>query len=83
MQAGGRWNATVQSPYFDYVNQSDGKRRRIWYDNAKSIAVKASLACELGLRGVGAWITDALPVWDPGLCAPMWEALERPAHCHQ
>eukprot|EP01048_Picozoa_sp_COSAG05_P017493 COSAG05_NODE_2394_length_3122_cov_3.681111_1_plen_431_part_00 len=78
---GAQYNDTDQSAFFDYVNESDGKRRRIWYDNPQSLGAKADLACGLGLRGVGAWIADALPIWAPMLCQPMWQALTQPTHC--
>ena len=75
------WNESAASPWFDYVNATDGKRRRIWYDNSTSIAAKTQLACDTGLLGVGAWIADALPSWRPAACKQMWDALHRPSVC--
>jgi hypothetical protein len=31
-KTGQSWNKSAASPWFDYVNTTDGKRRRIWYD---------------------------------------------------
>lgn len=78
---GVQWSSSAASPWFDYVNATDGKRRRIWYDNATSLAIKVQLACGLKLGGVGAWIADALPVRDPSLSQSMWTALRRPTPC--
>ena len=41
---GRQWDAVASSPYFDFVNASTGKRHRVWYDDAESLALKSKLA---------------------------------------
>ena len=78
---GPQWNKTAESPWLDYINRTDGQRRRVWYDDARSIAAKTRLACELNLSGVGAWIGDALPFWDRTVTREVLGALAKPQQC--
>jgi len=49
---GVQWDENTQSPFFNMVG--DGEMvYQIWFDNATSLAVKYSLAKEMGIRGVG------------------------------
>eukprot|EP01044_Picomonas_judraskeda_P007624 COSAG03_NODE_829_length_5707_cov_19.504101_3_plen_999_part_00 len=54
---------------------------QVWYDDARSIGAKTALACALKLRGVGAWIGDALPSWEPSVVSALFAALAHPQHC--
>lgn len=67
------------SPYFNAV--LDGTVSQVWYDDAESIELKARLAGELGLRGVGMYNVDDLDYRedDPVAVAEtkaMWSALD-------
>jgi len=55
---GRRWNAELQSPWFNYVNADDGKIHQVWYDDPQSLLVKVRWAKKLGMRGVGMWTGD-------------------------
>lgn len=52
------------SKYFDYVEQTNasghyGHRRRVTYDDAKTLAVKYKAVFEAGVGGIGIWTADA------------------------
>ena len=45
------WDAATSSPWFDYI-AADGSSHVVWYENARSIALKAALAAQPGVSGV-------------------------------
>lgn len=47
------FDGTSQTPYFYY--SSDGKDHVVWFDDARSLERKISLAAEKGVFGVGYW----------------------------
>ncbi len=47
------YDETAQAPYLHYFNGPTGYT--IWYENARSVAVKVALAKSHGLRGVSLW----------------------------
>jgi len=48
-----QWDAEAQVPYFTYVR--DGVPRIVYYEDARSTAVKLSLVRDYGLGGVAIW----------------------------
>lgn len=49
------WDETSKTPYFNYIDDETGSKRQVWYDDAKSLAVKSALVGDNGLLGVGVW----------------------------
>ena len=75
---GRQWDTASSTPYFDFVNATEGRRHRVWYDDAESLRLKSSLASRLGLRGTGMWIADSLAYSDSAASQAMWAATEQP-----
>lgn len=77
-----RWDQSTQSPYFNFV--TDGTRLwQMWFDDARSSALKYEAARNLGVRGVGPFTWDDLDNEGtvtgnpsaPAQSKSMWEAL--------
>ncbi|MBR5152606.1 MAG: LysM peptidoglycan-binding domain-containing protein [Clostridia bacterium] len=49
-----QYDTNVQSPWFRYTDE-EGRLHEVWFEDARSIQAKLSLAKELGFRGVGYW----------------------------
>lgn len=49
------WHKDSETPYFNYTDDETGMLRQVWYDDAKSLTIKADLAKQNGLLGVGLW----------------------------
>ncbi len=49
-----RYDGAAQSPWFRYTDGS-GREHEVWFEDARSIRAKLSLAREYGLRGVSYW----------------------------
>ena len=49
-----RYDETAQSPWFSYTD-CQGQPHEVWFEDARSIRAKLSLAAEYGLAGVGYW----------------------------
>jgi spore germination protein len=49
-----QYDETVQAPYIDYIDEN-GKRHKVWFEDARSIQAKFDLVKELGLRGASYW----------------------------
>jgi len=47
------------TPYFRYLDDA-GRRHEVWFDDARSIKAKLSLAAEYGLAGVSWWTLNPL-----------------------
>ena len=47
------FDQTAQSPFYNYYR--DRKQHEVWFEDARSIQSKLSLAREFGLRGVSIW----------------------------
>ncbi|MGE5530032.1 MAG: glycosyl hydrolase family 18 protein [Patescibacteria group bacterium] len=60
------WDYRAQVPFFVYTGQ--GIRHTVYYEDNRSVALKAGLAARYGLRGVAVW---RLGYEDPGL----WRAI--------
>ena len=53
------WNASLLSPYFDYVSAGGG-RHQIWYDDPQSLTLKYQFAQKVGMKGLAFWNVDTL-----------------------
>ena len=49
-----RYDESAQSPWFSYTD-CQGQPHEVWFEDARSIRAKLSLAAEYGLAGVGYW----------------------------
>jgi len=47
-----KWDESTQSPFFNFVVNSS-KVHQVWFDDARSSALKYGVAKQMGLRGVG------------------------------
>lgn len=52
-----QYNSTYEAPHFRYTD-GEGKRREVWYEDARSIQAKYNLVKEYNLRGVSYWVLD-------------------------
>ena len=52
-----RYDQTAQAPWFPYVD-GEGRRREVWFEDARSWAAKIGLALDYGLAGIGVWNLD-------------------------
>nr|XP_020650703.1 di-N-acetylchitobiase isoform X1 [Pogona vitticeps] len=72
------WDEEYEAPYLEY-KAPNGAFHQVWFDNPKSISLKADYVTEAGLRGIGMWNGDCLN-YSGGSVAEyqteaMWEAL--------
>ncbi|MEI8333797.1 MAG: glycosyl hydrolase family 18 protein [Chloroflexota bacterium] len=49
------WDPVAMSPHFTYRDAASGTYREVWYDDARSLAIKYLLAKRAGVAGVGIW----------------------------
>ena len=49
-----QYDQTAQAPFFTYYGD-DGKQREVWFEDARSILAKLTLANEFGLGGISYW----------------------------
>jgi spore germination protein len=49
-----RYDYRAQAPFFEYTDDQ-GRRHRVWFEDARSIQAKFNLVKELELRGVSYW----------------------------
>ena len=49
-----QYDETAQSPFFHYTAE-DGVVHEVWFEDARSLAVKLRLVAEYGFQGVGIW----------------------------
>ncbi|MBE5394438.1 MULTISPECIES: glycosyl hydrolase family 18 protein [Brevibacillus] len=49
-----QYDSRAQAPFFEYTDDQ-GRRHRVWFEDARSIQAKFNLVKELGLRGVSYW----------------------------
>jgi len=50
-----KWDEVGQNPFFNYISNSTGSMRQVYYENPKSIKIKYAMAKERNLKGVGIW----------------------------
>jgi di-N-acetylchitobiase len=74
---GPRWDATLQSPWFNYLNPTTKQMHQVWYDDPTSLKIKTTWAREQGLRGVGMWTGDFVDYDTPNNqdTKEMWDAM--------
>ncbi|XP_026534211.1 di-N-acetylchitobiase [Notechis scutatus] len=73
------WDEEQKAPFLEYKD-SNGAFHQLWFDNAKSISLKAAYAKERGLRGIGMWNANCLD-YSASIAAQqqreaMWKALK-------
>lgn len=51
-----RYDATSEAPWFTYTDDS-GRQHEVWFENARSTAVKLGIARHAGIGGVFLWMT--------------------------
>ncbi|XP_027729755.1 di-N-acetylchitobiase [Vombatus ursinus] len=77
--SGSQWNAQQQAPYYNYKD-TDGHFHQVWYDNPKSISLKAAFVRDHGLRGIGMWNGNCLDYSGDEVAKQqtkdMWRALQ-------
>ncbi|XP_060088107.1 di-N-acetylchitobiase [Heteronotia binoei] len=73
------WDEKQKAPYFEYLD-SHGTIHQVWYDDPRSISLKAGYVKERGLRGIGMWNGDCLDYFGGSVAQQqtkaMWEALK-------
>ncbi|XP_006831064.1 PREDICTED: di-N-acetylchitobiase [Chrysochloris asiatica] len=78
--SGSQWNKDQQAPYYSYKDSS-GRFHQVWYDNPKSISLKAAYVQNHGLRGIGMWNANCLDYSGDAVAKQqteeMWEVLKR------
>ncbi|XP_007524796.2 di-N-acetylchitobiase [Erinaceus europaeus] len=57
--SGSQWDNEQQAPYYNYKDHT-GRFHQVWYDNPRSITVKAAYIQHHGLRGIGMWNANCL-----------------------
>ncbi|XP_043855607.1 di-N-acetylchitobiase [Dromiciops gliroides] len=77
--SGSQWNTQQQAPYYNYKD-ADGHFHQVWYDNPKSISLKAAFVRDYGLRGIGMWNGNCLDYSGDAVAKQqtedMWRALK-------
>ncbi|KAL2090116.1 hypothetical protein ACEWY4_014804 [Coilia grayii] len=72
------WDQEQRAPYYNYKD-AEGQVHQVWYDDPKSISLKAAYVTKLGLRGIGMWSADCLDYSDDPIAQQqsrdMWDAL--------
>jgi di-N-acetylchitobiase len=74
------WNASLGSPFFNYVDSSSGSTVQVWYDDPRSLSLRYAYAKAQGYGGVGMWNVDCVDYTstDPLVVADtkgMWDAI--------
>lgn len=67
------YSQRLHSPSLVYEDKNDLTRNVIWYENAKSLGVKARLAKSMGIGGLSVWRLGTVPLLEGDL--NLWEAL--------
>ncbi|XP_066481208.1 di-N-acetylchitobiase-like [Tiliqua scincoides] len=73
------WNEEQKAPYLEYSDRQEAFHQ-LWFDDPRSISLKAAYVKERGLRGIGMWNGNCLdysgdPIAQEQTKA-MWEALK-------
>ncbi|XP_053247881.1 di-N-acetylchitobiase-like isoform X1 [Podarcis raffonei] len=73
------WDKEQKAPYVEYKDPQ-GAFHQVWFDDPRSISLKAAYVKKRGLRGIGMWHADCLSysgdLAAQGQTAAMWEALK-------
>ncbi|NXO19094.1 DIAC acetylchitobiase, partial [Oriolus oriolus] len=72
------WDELQKAPFYEYKD-SVGQLHQVWFDDPRSISLKAAYVKNRGLRGIGMWNGNSLdysrdPVAEQQTQA-MWQAL--------
>lgn len=59
-----KFDEKSQAPYFNYTDPA-GKRREVWFEDARSVRARLRLVSEYGLAGISYWTVNRL--YRPGL----------------
>lgn len=54
------WSEEHQAPYVFYHDE-EGRRYRVWYEDARSVAAKVELAYQYGVTGLSLWRLGTVP----------------------
>ncbi|XP_020952014.1 di-N-acetylchitobiase [Sus scrofa] len=77
--SGSLWDENQKSPYYHYQDQA-GNFHQVWYDNPRSISLKAAYVQSHGLLGIGMWHASCLDYSGNALAKQqteeMWKALK-------
>lgn len=57
------WSEEYASPYVYYHNE-EGRRFRVWYEDARSVAAKIELCYRYGVTGLSLWRLGTVPDFD-------------------
>lgn len=69
------WSETYRNPNIYYTTEN-GKRYRLWYEDARSVMDKIELAQMFGITGVSLWRLGMVPDYsDKDLFYNVWESL--------
>ncbi|XP_012859277.2 di-N-acetylchitobiase [Echinops telfairi] len=78
--SGNQWNEDQQAPYYNYKDSS-GRFHQVWYDDPRSISLKAAYVQSHGLLGIGMWNANCLDYSGDAAAKQqtkeMWEVLKR------
>ena len=47
------------SKHFDYVNHTEGKKHRVWFDDDETLSIKYRAVLDAGVAGIAMWTADA------------------------
>ncbi|XP_065529796.1 di-N-acetylchitobiase [Lathamus discolor] len=76
--SGTLWDEVQKSPFYEYKD-SLGRFHQVWYDDPRSISLKAAYAKNRGLRGIGMWNGNSLDYSREAVAEQqteaMWQAL--------
>ena len=74
--AGAQWDNESGTPWFQYEFDNVSKTpHQVWYENARSLELKARYAKSAGVRGVGMWAANMLNYTRAREAAAIWAAL--------
>lgn len=69
------WSDVYQNPYLYYTTE-DGSRYRLWYEDDRSVAVKADLARMFGINSISLWRLGNIPNYtEEDLHLDVWNRL--------
>ncbi|KAG8437213.1 hypothetical protein GDO86_008057 [Hymenochirus boettgeri] len=75
---GSLWDDVQESPFYNYKDVKE-RLHQVWYDDPKSISLKAAYVKARGLRGIGMWNGDLLDYSNDLIAESqtkeMWKAL--------
>lgn len=54
------WSEDYQAPYV-YYHDEEGRRYRVWYEDARSVRAKVELAYQYGVTGLSLWRLGTVP----------------------